>query len=114
MKKTITTVLLFSMLISLVSCSNDDSEPDSIQDASAEISFAENPEVGAAIDTISNRVQNASGFSLALQSHKNAFTIDAVSGIVAVNDPLVFDFETNPLVTAVIAYQAGNETGEFE
>jgi len=114
MEKAIKKLVLCYMVCVLASCSNDDSETDIVRDSGIEIAFAENPSMGMVIDTISNRVQNAGGFSLVLESHKNAFTVNQTTGAVTVKDPLIFDFEINPLITALIGYQVDGKTEEFE
>ncbi|WP_350285738.1 cadherin repeat domain-containing protein [uncultured Croceitalea sp.] len=114
MKRTIQTYLFWGILVVMTSCSTDDGETTTVEDTRIKIAYAENPVMGAPIDTISKRIQDARDFSLVLQSHKNAFHLDANTGILTVNDPLVFDYETNPLLTAIIEYQTSDGTKELE
>ncbi|WP_161436200.1 hypothetical protein [Poritiphilus flavus] len=106
--------LFFAVTLVAISCGGEDDSMPVMVETSGEVLLDENPALGVAIDTLSNRIQGAGDFSLAIESHKDAFAIDAVSGIISVNNPLIFDFETNPLITAVISYQLNGENREFE
>ena len=81
--------------------------------SSAEVSFAENPSAGFEIDRLSTRIPNGSNFRLALESHAKAFEVSS-SGQVTVREPLLFDFERNPLITAFIDYDTSEGTEQFE
>lgn len=114
MKEIVRTSILVCCLSFLAACSSDDGELPEEAPSSAEINFMENPEMGATIDQLSTRVSGGSNFSIALQSHKDALDIDTSTGTLTVKSPLLFDYETNPLITALVDYDTSEGTQQFE
>lgn len=67
------------------------------------ITIDENPSQGFQITTVAGTTDFGSvSFSLVNESASGAFSIDQTSGALSVANPLLFDFETNPSLTATI------------
>ncbi|WP_117880963.1 cadherin repeat domain-containing protein [Aureibaculum luteum] len=94
--------VLFSVLsLTIMSCSSDD--PDSLTTANITKSIDENAADGAVVATVSG-TSNAGtvSFSILNQSPAGAMTINATTGDLTVADATIFDFETNPEITAEV------------
>ncbi len=74
-------------------------------------SIEENPEKEAVIGTVKG-VTNEGGvlFTSISQSPENAFLVNPYTGELTVNDPAVFDFETNPIITGEVEVRNGEVT----
>ncbi|WP_048330862.1 cadherin repeat domain-containing protein [Bizionia psychrotolerans] len=100
------------ILLCLFNCSSDDD----INDAQAPPATSfnrtinENPTEGLLIGTIPTTGASSTNFSITSQSINGALRIDPSTGNLIVNNALVFDFETNPSITAVVRDLNNNST----
>ncbi|RYC53146.1 hypothetical protein DN53_02705 [Flagellimonas olearia] len=69
---------------------------------SLEVSIDENPVDGQVLGTL-QVTGSTSGFAITTQSPQGAMNIDANTGEITVSDASLFDFETNPLLTATVS-----------
>ena len=73
------------------------------------VSIDENPEAGASLGTIEASVNTGSlQFSLVSQSTDGALTVNASTGVVAIADAALFDFETVQSLTAIVSITSGS------
>ncbi len=96
-------LLAFASLLFFSSCDKDDDEPTPIELTFANLSFNidENPTAGQEIATAKAVVNRGDiTYALSNQSPTGAMAIDASSGKLTVANASVFDFETNPTITA--------------
>ncbi|MEO9894683.1 hypothetical protein [Aurantibacter sp.] len=73
----------------------------SIQDLTVDID--ENPTDGQVVSTVPSGGSGASNFNITAQTPAGALSIDASTGELTVADATLFDYETNPIITATIA-----------
>ena len=103
----IKTAITFAIIVTLFNCSSDDdtlTEPQNTMTISNfEASINENPLDGQSIGTIESNAIGTASFSLTSQMPAGALEIDAATGEITVLDASLFDFETNPTITAVIS-----------
>ncbi len=100
---------LFSLLL-FTSCSSDDSEAFTASASDITVTINENPAGGLSIGIITTNITGALTYSLSSQSVGNAFSIDAATGAVTVNDASAFDFESNPTLTAAVSVTNSSDT----
>ncbi|WP_422361006.1 Kelch repeat-containing protein [Reichenbachiella sp.] len=82
------------------------------QDFSA--SLAENPENDYHIGLVTGSVDTGNlAYSIFSQTPADALAINAETGELTVNDNSLFDFETNPRITAVVKASAGDVSEEL-
>lgn len=74
------------------------------------VSIDENPTDGQVLGTVQANSNSTLAFSFTSQSPMGAMAIDAATGELTVIDPNLFDFETNPVITAEISVTDGAET----
>lgn len=74
------------------------------------VSIDENPTDGQVLGTVQANSNSTLAFSFTSQSPVGAMAIDAATGELTVIDPNLFDFETNPVITAEISVTDGAET----
>uniref|UniRef100_UPI0040480CB7 cadherin repeat domain-containing protein n=1 Tax=Flavobacterium sp. TaxID=239 RepID=UPI0040480CB7 len=87
-----------------VSCSSDDdANTASVNLQDLAVTIDENPTNGQVIGTVQSNSANPLTFSIVSQSPSGALEIDATTGELTVLDAGVYDFETNPTITAVIS-----------
>lgn len=111
MKKTIkfTKALLLALLITTFSCSKDDNTP-IINLENLEVTINENPTNGQVIGTVQSDSNSSLTFSITSQTPAGALNINANTGELTVADATLFDFETNPTITAVVAANEAQNT----
>ncbi len=102
-------VALIGMLF-LNSCGSDDNAPPTPNASDITVTIDENPAGGLSIGIVTTNITGTLAYSLSSQSASNALNIDATTGAVTVNDAAVFDFETNPSVTAVVSVTNSTDT----
>lgn len=95
-------LLLLSLLLTTFSCSNDDDQLTKVNLQNLEVTIDENPTNGQIIGIVETHVGSAINFSIASQSPSGAIKINGSSGEITVADASVFDFESNPTITATI------------
>jgi hypothetical protein len=74
------------------------------------VTIDENPTDGQILGTLQASGNGTLDFSITTQSPAGAMAIDATTGELTVIDPNLFDFETNPVITATISVEGGTET----
>ena len=97
----ITKALLLIFLLISYSCSDDD-DPQPINLEDLVVTIDENPTVGQVIGTIQSDTSSSLTFSITTQSPTGALSIDTNTGEITVANAMLFDFETNPVITATI------------
>lgn len=101
----IKSLLALVAVLSIASCSSDDASPQtpSITIQDLQVTIDENPTSGQVIGTVQSNSTTAMNYSIVSQSPLSALSIDPVTGELTVLDAGVYDFETNPTITAVIS-----------
>lgn len=103
-KNKLSYLLILTVLLITSGCSNDDNGAGntevSLQDL--QVALDENPSDGQAIGTIQVTGGTAMNFSINSQSPSGAMSINSSSGELTVADASLFDFETNPTLTATV------------
>ena len=80
----------------------------SVEDLTATID--ENPTDGDVVGTIQPDADGVVSFSIASQTPAGALNIDQTTGELTVLDPNLFDFETNPVITADVSVDNSGST----
>ena len=108
----LTYVLLLVFLVTTFSCNNDDDGAETIvinvQNFTTTID--ENPTSGQSVGTIETDGDGTLNFSITSQAPAGAFSINATTGELVVADASLFDFETNPVLTATITVEGAANT----
>ncbi len=101
------TFLALSMIVFTLACDSDDGTiVVNLQDVT--VSLDENPTNGDSVGTVQSDVATTN-FSITLQSPTGALSINSNTGELLIADATLFDFETNPTITAnVTADNAAN------
>lgn len=97
--------LSLTVLLTFMSCSTEDdnSQPNnaiSVQDFTTTID--ENPTDGDAIGMVQATASGTLSYSVDTQTPVGAVSINANTGALIVADAMLFDYETNPVITATI------------
>lgn len=98
------TLALLALSFFTLSCSSDDdnnSTPINLQDL--QVTIDENPTNGDFVGTVQSNSTTALTFSIVSQTPASALEIDPATGELSVLDAGLFDFETNPTITAIIS-----------
>ena len=74
------------------------------------VTIDENPTSGQSLGTIQTSGSGAPNFTITSQTPTGALNIDAVTGEITVADASLFDFETNPTITATISDDEATNT----
>lgn len=103
---------LFSVLFLFVlcACSSEDNTDPPPSNSNIEVSIDENPSSGDLVTTINTNLSGDVNFTISSQSVSQAFTLDSNSGELRVAAWQVFDFETNPVITATISVTNGSDS----
>ncbi|TCK69303.1 hypothetical protein DFQ05_0824 [Winogradskyella wandonensis] len=103
MKKSLkfTNLFMLALLLISFSCSDDDSVEITLEDLT--VTIDENPVNGQIIGTIEVMGTSSPDFSITSQTPNGALAIDNSSGELSVADATLFDFETNPVITATVS-----------
>jgi len=107
--KKISLLLLFAIFI-FHSCQQEDGleETPVINALDLNTEIKENPTVDEVIGTIpATTTLGVVTFELVSQNPENAMAGDPSNGTLTVNDPNIFDFETNPVIEAVYPASVG-------
>lgn len=102
-----------TLIIVSISCDNitdpvDDDMMEETDPIQLDLSIDEYPRSGNTIGTLSTTLSGTVGYNLVSQSVPLAFTIN--TGELRVADWLVFDFEENPTITAIIEATNGTDS----
>ena len=101
-KNKLSYLFLLTVLLLTYSCSNDDDTTIKVNLEGLEVTIDENPADGETIGTIQTDEGMALNFNITSQTPSGALNIDSGSGEVTVADASLFDFETNPTITATV------------
>lgn len=111
----IKSLVAITSLLFMISCSSDDgnnsnesSNAITVQDFSATVD--ENPTNGQSLGTVQASSNETLLYSIESSTPANALTIDANTGELTVADETLFDYETNPTITATITVENSTET----
>jgi hypothetical protein len=103
-------LILLSLLI-VTSCSDDDNDTgDSPTNNTIEVSMDENPANSDLVTTISSNLSGSVTFTLTSESITNAVILNSSSGELRVGAWQVYDFETNPVISATISVSNGTDS----
>jgi len=104
-----TQTILLLVLITTYGCSKDD-DPIIINLQNLEVAIDESPAVGQVIGTIESDNNASLTFGITSQTPNGALEINENTGELTVADATLFDFETNPTVTATVAADKAQNT----
>ena len=91
------------VVLSVLSCGEDEIVPIQITAEEFVVNIEENPEVGATIGTIiASTTRGDLSFEMMTQDPVDALIVDPISGEISVGDATFFDFEERRFTTAVI------------
>lgn len=92
------------LLATIVSCnSDDDTSATPINIENLEVTIDENPTNGQVIGTVQSNSNDALTYTIITQTPAGALSINATTGELLVADAVLFDFETNPTITAEVS-----------
>ena len=100
-----------ALLLTIFSCNNDDeanSKEMTIQDYA--VTVDENPTNGQSLGTVQADGDGTLSFSITSQTPEGALSINTSSGELTIADATLFDFETNPVITANILLDNSSTT----
>jgi hypothetical protein len=100
--------LLLGLLLSVTGCKDD--EPIAITLEDLQLQVDENPVVGFGLGTIKSSSPTALVFTIASQTPAGAISINKNTGELSVANADLFDFETNPVITATISADQATNT----
>ncbi|WP_437395792.1 hypothetical protein [Flagellimonas lutimaris] len=109
-KNKLSYLFLLTVLLLTLGCSNDDDTSIEVNLQNLEVTIDENPANGEIIGTIQTDGGEALNLSIASQTPSGALTIDSDSGELTVADALLFDFESNPTITATVTAENAENT----
>jgi uncharacterized protein YggU (UPF0235/DUF167 family) len=102
-----THLLLLALLFTAFACNNDDNNEVVVPNIEINltdltVAIDENPTDGQVVATVQTDSNEASNFSITSQTPSGALSIDSNTGEVTVANATLFDFETNPAITATV------------
>jgi hypothetical protein len=102
-----THLLLLALLFTAFACNNDDNDEVVVPNIEINltdltVAIDENPTGGQVVATVQTDSNEASNFSITSQTPSGALSIDSNTGEVTVANATLFDFETNPAITATV------------
>ncbi len=112
MKNALKLVRLFALalLVTTYGCSKDDEVNYKITTQDVTITFTENPTNGDIVGTVEAEGNGTLSFSITSQTPTGALNINNTTGELTVADATLFDFETNPVITANITVSNSEKT----
>ncbi|MCB0494421.1 MAG: cadherin repeat domain-containing protein, partial [Cyclobacteriaceae bacterium] len=111
MKRTLLFGMTWALALLLITagCKDDDNEVMiSLEDLA--VTVDENPETGYLLGTIVSDSSMPLTFSIVSQTPNGAININEETGALTVATPALFDFETNPVITATISAEEAQNT----
>jgi hypothetical protein len=98
------------LLVSMVSCHSDDEQATvSIQNFAATVN--ENPVNGQIIGKVQTTGSGKLSYNITVQTPTGALGINSSTGELTVTNAALFDFETNPVITATVTVAGAVNTG---
>lgn len=96
-------IFILTLLIFVISCSSDNEEETIITVEDFNVTIDENPDINQLLGNINATTNQGSlSYSIISQSNNEALAINESSGELTVGDETIFDFETNPIITAIV------------
>lgn len=92
------------------SCSEDDGNNFTPSASDILATIDENPNNGTTIGTVATNLTGTLNYTITSQSATGAFSINATSGVVTVNNASLFDYETSTMLTAQVEVTNSSET----
>lgn len=108
-----TYALVLALVLTTFGCNNDD-DATAINEISVEdltVTIDENSTNGQLVGTVETDGDGVSSFSITSQTPTGALSVNSSTGEVTVADASLFDFETNPVITATISVAGSTNTG---
>lgn len=96
------TIVLTLLMLITIGCNKDDDQPNNVNLQNLELTLDENPSNGEIIGTIQTDGGSAINFSIVSQSPSGALNIGGSTGELTIANATLFDFETNPTITATV------------
>ncbi|UBZ13355.1 hypothetical protein LDL77_15900 [Flagellimonas marinaquae] len=96
------TIVFTLLMLITIGCNKDDDQPNNVNLQSLELTLDENPSNGEIIGTIQTDGGSAINFSIVSQSPSGALNIGGSTGELTIANATLFDFETNPTITATV------------
>lgn len=103
-------LLVLAIVLTTLSCNNDDDQIAMVNLQDLEVTIDENPTDGQTIGTVQTDGGSATNFSIASQTPSGALSIDSSSGELTVADASLFDFESNPTIIATVNAENAENT----
>lgn len=115
MNKKIKIVKLFvlSIVLTTIGCNNDDDQIATVNLQNLEVTIDENPADGETIGTLQTDGGEALNVSIASQTPSGALNIDSNSGDLTVADASLFDYESNPTITATVTAENADNSASI-
>lgn len=112
MKNLKTGLLLAVFSIAIISCSKDDGPiVTTVTTADVTKNIDENSTNGTVVGTVTGASNTGTvNFSITSQTPNGALSINVTTGELTVADATIFDFETNPTITAIVKVADGEVT----
>jgi hypothetical protein len=97
-----------SFVFVATSCKDDEPAPPVVTVADFEVTIDETPESNTSLGTLQASTDKGTlAFTLQSESVSGAFAVNATTGALSVLDGSKFDFETDPVLTAVVLVKNG-------
>ncbi|MCB0495071.1 MAG: cadherin domain-containing protein [Cyclobacteriaceae bacterium] len=109
MKNLFNLTIVVALMVTTFSC-NKDKEPVVITLQDLEVTIDENPTAGRVLGTVQRSSNGSLTFNIASQTPTGALNIIESTGELSVANATLFDFETNPTITATVAASGAKNT----
>ncbi len=106
----LTTLLALVLLVSTFGCKKEDEINRNINVQDLTLDLDENPTDGQTVGTVLTDGSGDLSFSITSQTPAGALSINPSTGELMVANATLFDFETNPVITATISVENGVNT----
>ncbi|MFC5046232.1 hypothetical protein ACFSTE_04320 [Aquimarina hainanensis] len=103
--------LLLIILLLNFSCSKDDDIQINLKDL--KVTVDENPANGQVLGQVQTDNNSSLSFSITTQTPAGALAIEKKTGKLTVADAILFDFETNPTITATVSAEGAQNTAKI-
>ena len=100
--------LALFILLLLFSCSSEDDSNNTSN--TIEVSIDENPRSGDLVTTVTSNLSGEVSYTLTSESISQAFTLNGSTGELRVAAWQLYDFETNPVITATVMATNGTDS----
>lgn len=106
-------IFIALILLTALSCSKDDDGNDeviiTVSTGDFNVTIDENPLNGQSLGTVQGMTNSGSvSFSIVSQTLNSAFAVDATTGELTVDNEMLYDYETNPILTGIVKVATGD------